>query len=206
MKELDKVLNQGEKVLWEGTPFFWPFFFSRIIPTTTFGIFWLIMLLPAIVKELFTSGNFISVFLLPHFWIGVFLVLFPTIFTAFVYKHTYYAITDKRVIFQAGVIGRDFQIVDFDQITNAEVNVGVFDKIFGKNTGSIRVYTAAILDNTRHGAIAKTSPISNVANPYEVFKFLKQVSFDVKTDIEYPNKIRPESNPGYQTNLENKEI
>jgi hypothetical protein len=26
---------------------------------------------------------------------------------------------------------------------------------------------------------------------------LKKVSFDVKTDINYPNKLRPNENPGY---------
>jgi len=41
------------------------------------------------------------------------------------------------------------------------------------------------------------SAIAAVKNPYEVFKLLKQVYFDIKTDVEYPNRLRPPVNPGY---------
>jgi hypothetical protein len=41
--------------------------------------------------------------------------------------------------------------------------------------------------------------ISCIENPYEVFKLLKQVYFDIKTDVEFPNKLRPPVNPGYQS-------
>ncbi|NIS88188.1 MAG: hypothetical protein GWN88_25575 [Nitrospinaceae bacterium] len=41
--------------------------------------------------------------------------------------------------------------------------------------------------------------IRAVADPYKVFKILKSVSVDVKTDWNYPNAMRPESNPGYQS-------
>jgi hypothetical protein len=38
-----------------------------------------------------------------------------------------------------------------------------------------------------------------IENPYAVFKQLKQVSMDIRTDIQYPNQYRPEDNPGYKT-------
>ncbi len=41
MEELNKILNQDESVLWEGSPSFWPFFFGRSLPLTIFGIFWM---------------------------------------------------------------------------------------------------------------------------------------------------------------------
>jgi uncharacterized membrane protein YdbT with pleckstrin-like domain len=92
----------------------------------------------------------IILILFPHFWIGLILVFGYPIYKFLVYKYTYYAITNKRVIIQKGLIGRDFEIVDFDKITNAEVNVGVLDKLFGGNSGSILISTAGTLTYVRN--------------------------------------------------------
>jgi len=206
MKELDKVLDQNEKIFWEGAPSFWPFVFGGSIVTTCFGLFWMVCLIPfigfAIFDILFGSHIFgFGILLFPHFWIGIILVFGIPIYQTLVYKHTYYAITDKRVILQKGWIGRDFEIIDFDQITNTEVNVGVFDKLFGRgNTGSILISTAGSLTYTRQGTVQKPYTIRSVNNPYDVFKFLKITTFNVKTDIQYPNELRPDKNPGYKTN------
>ncbi len=103
-----------------------------------------------------------------------------------------------RVIFKKGLIGRDFEMVDFDQMTNAEVNVGLFDKVFeGGNSGSILISTAGSITYRRHDPVQKPYTLRNIEKPYNVFKFFKKVSHAVKTDIQYPNKYRPEKNPGY---------
>lgn len=198
MRELDKVLDQSEKVVWEGTPSFWPFVLGRSIPTVLFGLVWMLF----VIAFFFTSPLGVIVLFTPHFWIGIFMIFGPTIYGFLVYKHTHYAITDKRVIFQKGWIGRDFEMVDFDQMTNAEVNVGLVDKLFGHSkTGSILISTAGSLTYTRRGAVQKPYVLNSISDPYEVFKFLKKVSHDVKTDIQYPNQLRPDVNPGYKTNL-----
>jgi uncharacterized membrane protein YdbT with pleckstrin-like domain len=204
MRELEKVLNADEKVLWEGGPSFWPFFIGRSTVLTFFGIIWMLFLLPFIFTSGFLPGPFKYTFLLmPHFWIGLFMLFGPTIYTLLVFKHTYYAITDKRVILQTGWIGRDFNIIDFDKITNSSVNVSLIDKIFGRsNTGNILVISAGSFSGNRSSTFqqALNTVIASIQNPYEVFKFLKKTQFDVKADIQYPNKLRPDSNPGYQTN------
>lgn len=201
MKELDKVLNQEEKVLWEGTPKFWPFVLSGSLISAAFGFFWMAMM---VVMLILSPASFRWIVLLtPHFWIGPLLVFGPTIYNILVFKHTYYTITDKRVIFQSGIIGRDFKIIDFDQVTNAEVNVGLLDNLFGGNTGSLTISSAGV---AYAGGNSRIRPyvFRNIINPYEIFKFFKKVSHDVKTDIEYPNKLRPSENPGYQTDYEPK--
>ncbi len=208
MTELSKVLDQNEKIFWEGAPSFWPFVFGGSVITTCFGLIWMIFLIPfmgfALFDILFGSHVFgFSFLLFPHFWIGLGLVFGIPIYQVLVHKYTYYAITEKRVILQKGIIGRDFEIVDFDKITNSEVNVGVFDKLFGGgNTGSILIYTAGAVAYSNQSAVNKPYTLRNVDKPYEVFKLLKKVSYDVKTDIEYPNKLRPGENPGYQTNYD----
>jgi len=206
MREIDKILDDGERVFWEGVPEFLPFLFGRSIVTTVFGLFWMVMLIPFIAMAVLAilKGNIIGfgILLLPHFWVGIFLVFGIPAYNVLVHKNMYYAITERRAIIQKGLVGRDFEIVDFDKITNAEVNVGVFDKLFNKNSGSIFLSTAGSSASSGGKSAGRPHTLSNVRNPYEVFKFFKKVSYDVKTDIEYPNKLRPEVNPGYGSRYE----
>ena len=227
MKEIDKVLDTGEKVLWEGKPNFGPFILTGTIPSFIFGLIWLAFLVPFIVVGFLgpnlsstipdvnvqnvpvtsPAKSFISIFfigwnlfLIPFLLIGLWMLIGMPIYKLLLHKHLYYAITNKRVIIQKGVIGRDFEYIDFDQITNAEVSVGLWDKIIGKDSGSILISSAGSFTHGRHGnQISRPYTLSNIQNPYDVFKFVKNVSYAVKTDIEYPNKLRPTENPGYNT-------
>ncbi len=199
MDELKKVLNKKEKVLWEGKPEFWPFIFSTNSVITIVGIFWLLFTLPVFFIGSGLGGIFIKLVMLPFILIGILLVFGMPVYNLFLHSNLYYSITDKRILVQKGVVGRDFDMVDFDQITNAEVNVGFFDVLFGKKTGSILISTAGTYTSGEQGSVPIPYRLSNVLDPYEVFKFFKKVSHDVKTDIYYPNKFRPKINPGYKT-------
>ena len=216
MREIEKVLDTNEQVFWEGGPKFWPYFLTGVIPTFLFGLVWMGFLTPFIAVNFLPKGDtgeatgFVNIFffawnifLIPFLLIGLWMLVGVHIYKWLLYKHLYYAITNKRVIMQKGLIGRDFEYIDFDQITNAEVSVGFWDKAVGKTSGSILISSAGSFTVTRQGQqVAKPYTISNVDNPYEVFKFFKKVSHDVKTDIQYPNKLRPGENPGYQSNYD----
>lgn len=179
--ELDKVLDDREKILWEGKPKFWPFFLKRALGS-------------------FAAGLFIIIFPVIGWIVGPILLIGGPIYVGLVYKYMHYAITNKRVLIQKGLIWRDFEMVDYDQITNAEVNVGLFDKLFGNGSGSILISTPGTFTYTRKGGVTPTPyTLSHIPAPYEVFKFFKKVSHAVKTDITYPNKYRPKTNPGYNT-------
>lgn len=207
MKEYLQILDQNEKILWEGNPKFLPFVAKSFI-TLPFGLFYLLF-------SIFWTGSAYSMgapllFVLfgsPFIIIGALITFGPIIYSTLVYKHVHYLITDKRVIVQGGIVGRDFKTIDFDMIQNAEVNVGIFDKLFGQNSGSINISTAGMITpNTNtifqsHNFYRSPYTISNVENPYKVFEFLKRTSHNVKTDIEYPNALRPQDNPGYKTKL-----
>ncbi len=198
MRELDKVLDKKEKVLWEGKPSFWPFFLGRSSAVALFSLFWLVITSVFMIFAFPFIGWY--VFLIPHFWVGFLLFFGPLLYNGLVHKNIYYAITDKRILLQKGIIGRDFELVDFDQISNAEVNVGVVDKLFGGGkTGSILLATPGSMTYTRQGPVQRPYMLSNITNPYDVFKFFKQVAHDVKTDIQFPNKYRPGTNTGYGT-------
>jgi membrane protein YdbS with pleckstrin-like domain len=199
---IQKVLNGDEKVLWQGKPDGFVYgvktFFSAII---------------GIAIAVFVVVGFRDAAATTPWWVIVIVVgfiliwLWAPIYRALLYPHILYLITDKRIIFQAGLIGRDFEFVDYDKIENSGVDVGLLDKILGKNTGSISIYAnrlQTVTHYSKNGSSVATQNIpfvlSHVNDPYTVFGFLKKTSFDVKADINYPNALRPEQNPGYGTN------
>ncbi|MEK6947445.1 MAG: PH domain-containing protein [Nanoarchaeota archaeon] len=177
-------MDRNEKVLWEGKPKFFPYVLRGIV-LSLFGLFFMIVA-GFIQYKLITQGNWYALFI-PHFWVGLAMLLWFPIYNSLNYKYVYYVITNKRVIFQQGIIGRDFGAFDFDQVTDLEVNIGVWDKLVGRDSGTI-IITAQ-----------RYCSMYNIPHPYEVFKFFKGVSYNIKTDINYPNKYRPQVNPGYNT-------
>jgi len=193
MREIEKVLDANEQVFWENKPVFWPYFLTGAISEFVPGMFWI-----AIVGALTWLGLSIpdrstlyylgwSFFLVPFWLVGIWLVAGHHIYKILLFSRLHYAVTNKRVIIQKGVIGRDFVYIDFNKITHAEVRVGFWDKVFGGNSGSIIVSATGQYF------------LQNISDPYGVFKFFKKVSFDVKTDIEYPNALRSSENPGYNS-------
>jgi hypothetical protein len=194
MEEISQILDKNERVLWHGKPNFLPFVFGSLL-ISLFGLFFLLASLFAMVFGKMGLWGL----LLPHFWVGVGLTFGGPIYSKMVYTYTHYAITSKRVIIKSGVIGRDFKTVDYDKITNVEVNVSIWDKLLAKSSGSILIFTAGTVGYGRRGPYATPYRLSNVKNPYHVFKFFKKVSHDIKTDMQYPNKYRPDVNPGYRT-------
>lgn len=175
MNEFTKILDDNEKVIWQGNPSFWPFTLGGSITVTVFGVFWVSFMACFGINSFQTEGAMKYIlFATPHFWIGLILLFGPLIYSLLVYKHTHYAITDKRVIFQKGIIGRDFDMIDFDQITNVEVNVGIFDNLFGGNTGTINISSAGTFNMTKNGAVTAPYSFRNIENPYDVFKQVKK--------------------------------
>lgn len=102
------------------------------------------------------------------------------------YKNIEYALTNKRVIIRSGIIGIDFKTLYYSEIQSVNVKVGLFDRLF--KVGDIyitSVYQSAVLDD--------------VSAPYAYATKIQEVVMDIKTDIEFPNDLRPETNHGYRT-------
>ena len=191
--EMRAILSPGERVVWLGGPELGPFLVPYLF-LSFFGAIWMAFMLVGfgIIGPL--------ILVIPHFWVGVALLLSP-VYGILVRKYTVYVITDKRVIIQRGLIGRDFTSVDFDKIQNMDIDVGFLDRLFG--TGTITFATAATPYASpyawRPAGGTKMPAFRGIREPYRVFEKIKTVSFDVKTDIEYPNLYRPDVNPGYRT-------
>jgi hypothetical protein len=188
--QLDQVLDPNEKILWRGKPQYLAYIL-RFIPFTIFGLFWCTFLVPF--YWAFFTGKFpivVFVVLGPHTIVGLGLLSSP-IWGSIVYPYVEYAITSKRIIIQSGFFARNFTTFDYTNLTDVSVNIGLIGRL--TNTGDINFVSGMgiFTPNTGKGAI------SSIKDPYGIFKLLKQVYFDIKTDVEFPNKMRPPVNPGY---------
>ncbi len=112
-----------------------------------------------------------------------------------VHGNTVYAYTNRRLLMRSGVVGTSFKSVDYDTIQELDVTVGVVERLF--EAGTVRAYAGR---NTSKGARVYDQFVS-IARPYDVFRALKEVEVNVKTDWNYPNALRPAANPGYKTAL-----
>ena len=176
MREIDNVLERGERVLWEGTPSSGPFLLKRIMIAFFMGAPFIGFLLFS-TFSLITFATAISI----KPWVmfcGVvpFLIIIPitllfVLLITLSYKNTYYAVTTKRMIIQKGIIGRDYTIVEFRNITHAEVSVNFLDKIFQGDTGSLKVHTAGT-----GGQQGSNLVLENIEGPYGLFRMVNKRS------------------------------
>ncbi len=81
-------------------------------------------------------------------------------------KYTEQGVTNKRVIFKTGIIGRKTEEMTLKSIETVEINQGIFGRIFG--FGDIRVTGRGISDvvfKGLHDPMAVKRQIESVSNP-----------------------------------------
>lgn len=204
MREIQNVIDNNEKILWEGAPQMKPY----VIPSFM-GVFGGLLLLlwfsPFIIGGFLASqqGNVTGEVGTGHIGgailLGLFVlaVMLSPLWSYLSWRVSWYAITEKRVIIQSGIIGRDFQFIDHDQVLNATVSVGITDKILGNNSGSITAVTKQIdMETTKEGTTMRnrTYTLSHITDPYTAFKFFKNAQYTTKADVQYPRQpARPNS-------------
>jgi membrane protein YdbS with pleckstrin-like domain len=196
--EIEKVLSSNEKIIWEGKPQAFPYLVSKFVFLFVFFILYSSVTYNPDTQNYENAGPFAIM-------LGIFLFIVLFIYNFLFYKKIHYAITDKRVILQKGIIGTDFESVDFDKINSIKIDIGIIDKVLGKNSGTI------MLDSGRMKSTSDSNGYSTVVtdyhqlqfidDAYNVFEKLKTVSTDVKADIKFPNALRPGNNPGYKTEI-----
>jgi hypothetical protein len=196
--DFESVREPGETILWQGRPLFWPFVLHAI-PFLALGLFWGAMEFGLIGTQASHPGKgnaglpllFGMVLQALPFWGS----LLYCAYVVLVQGNTVYAYSNRRLMMRSGVFGTSFKSIDYDRIQELDVTIGIIDRLF--NVGTIRAFCGA---TTSKGARIYDRFVS-IPNPYEVYKGIKGVEVDVKTDWNYPNALRPATNPGYQTQL-----
>ncbi len=180
MFKLDRLLNQNEKILWNGKPELKAFVLPAL-GSVPFGLFFLgfsIFFLFGVASA--GAPSFFTLFSLLFVLFGAGLTFGPSLWQLLRYRNTEYVITDKRIVTQTGAVGLDTRFVDFEKIQEVYVKIGIFDRLFG--TGSVYVMTAG--SNSYNpsmgsygygfGAMYGFRPnLSALKDPYEVQKLLQ---------------------------------
>ncbi|MBP8979282.1 PH domain-containing protein [Candidatus Dojkabacteria bacterium] len=208
-KDFDSVLVEGEQIKWEGKPKFLPYIFSSGA-TILIGIIFLAMTswissftksfssvknslpvrniamqqraVPAVDKatELIDKQtSAFSVILIPFYVIGFALILSP-VFKIFAYEKEKYAFTDKRIIISRGVIAQNFKTIDYKNIKNSQVKIGLIDKLF--SVGKILIFTGEIASTggQNSSVYSLSDNLVGLSDPYEVYKILMSLSEEKK--------------------------
>lgn len=184
--------NGGEKILWEGKPNGRSYVLGRIVQMMPIALIWMLfdgfaigMLLtqgggmPAYVYGIIIG--FFIIHLTPvWFWIASIVTAFKKL------KNSEYAFTDKRIIIKTGFFAK-FDTVFYSDIASLDLHVGLIDRMF--KVGDIIVRTNS----------GSTYMVEDIDSPYFILERLQKIVNDIKTDMQFPNDLRPEENHGYNT-------
>ncbi len=134
--QYEVVRDSNEQFIWVGKSEFIPFILLGV-PMLLLGLAWGSFDYFVFIRSMAHAGipSFVLLFFLLHMmpcWVGIgnFIRLFR------VYRNTYYAVTNKRIMMRSGFLGIDFKSIDVDRISDLEVNVNPIEYLF--NVGTVR--------------------------------------------------------------------
>lgn len=187
--EISELVKENEKLLAEAKPDKFVYCILPSLKMLPIAIIWLIFDGFFILQILPMFRTSMAFFLVPFFAIH----LFPVygVFTSYAkrrieWNNLQYGITTQRVIRVGGALGVEVQAIDHHEIDAVNIKMSWLEKL--RHVGTLEI----VSDNTRIDFVG-------IENPVKIYKMLTKTSFDVKTDIEYPNALRPDENPGYNT-------
>ncbi|MCL2369665.1 MAG: hypothetical protein FWC80_00315 [Firmicutes bacterium] len=140
-----QVLTNDEQVIRVFKPHKGRFWASRLLghlPALFFLLVFGVIFGAVIFVEAGLAGGLIALFIILAVF-GLILLFFGIELLAGVlwYKNRWYCFTNRRVIIQCGIIGRNFRFLDLNQNMNSFVRISVLDRMLRKNTGSIKFWT-----------------------------------------------------------------
>ena len=191
--KVEDILTEGEKILVSLVPnrkvFMLESFFKGLPLALIWGIFDGIFISFIFSNNLYEQiGPFvvgIIFFFLIHL-IPVWLYIGNIVKRLAGYKNINYYLTNKRIIVRSGIIGIDYKFLFYPDIATVNVKVGIFDRMFKVGDVYIRSATQAIC-------------LEDIDSPYQYSSRIQQVINDIKSDISFPNDLRPKENHGYNT-------
>lgn len=186
-------LVEGENLILSIKPKKSAYLANQIFTMMPFALLWLAFDTTFIVL-LIKSGEIKEAlpFIIPFFAIHLFPVWswLANVFSANQkWKNTKYFVTDKRIIIQNGFFAENYQTIYYKDIKNIYMRRGLIDQIL--KVGDIHFD----IERSKNAV----STFLDVENAEEIYSRLQKIVLDIQTDIEYPNALRPNENPGYNT-------
>lgn len=192
LKNIEDVIGSDEQILWSGKPKKRAFLINAFTKMLPIALIWLLFdgafigLMIGTMDEIPASVKiFMAVFFLFHLapvWIWLSHVLTANR----QHENLEYAFTQKRIIIKSGIIGIDFKNIYYSEIDSVNLRVGLVDRI--EKVGDIYIKS-----------IGGANVLYDLENPYSLTEKLQKIVVDIKTDIQFPNNLRPAENDGYST-------
>lgn len=193
INNIEDFIQKDEEILWKDKPKKSAFIWSKILHLLPFALIW--VLFDGFFIYMLASNNIFSsmptimaIFLVFFFLIHLapFWIWLSNVLTASAqHKNIEYVFTTKRIIIRSGII-IDIQNIYYADIQSVNLRVGLIDRLL--KVGDIYITTAD-----------KSIVLYDIQNPYVVVNKLQKIVNDIKTDIVFPNNLRPEENKGYRT-------
>ena len=206
MSKYDKLFNykedtidplvDGETLIWSAKPKKSAFIINKVLIMMPFALLWLVFDSFFIFSAIGT--NEMLYFIIPFFALHlmpVWIWLWNAISANKKWKNTKYYVTDKRIIIQNGFVAENYQTIYYKDIKNIDLRIGIIDNML--HVGDI-YFDLGYYTKDNGNKIINTAFL-DIENPMEIYSKLQKIVLDIQTDIEYPNALRPEENPGYKT-------
>lgn len=192
LKNIEDVIGSDEQILWSGKPKKRAFLINAFTKMLPIALIWLLFdgafigLMIGTMDEIPTSVKiFMAVFFLFHL-MPVWIWLSNVLTANRQHENLEYAFTNKRIIIKSGIIGIDFKNIYYSEIDSVNLRVGLVDRI--EKVGDIYIKS-----------IGGANVLYDLENPYSLTEKLQKIVVDIKTDIQFPNNLRPAENDGYST-------
>jgi len=195
---LTPLIREGEEIIWEGKPNKRAFIWEKILGGAPLAIFWgaidifVISLIISSAREgnLTVDGEAVAaasdipwLFIIPFFlihmtpvwiWIGSFFTAIPR------WRRTYYMATSQKIIVRTGLLGAEYNILFYADISNVYLRIGLLDRIFGVGDISFMSRDYRVGNNA----------FNDIDDPHEIFPILQGIVMDARSDMHFPNHLR----------------
>lgn len=192
IQTIEEMVGPDEQILWRGKPKKRAYLINAFTKMLPIALIWLIfdggfigLMIGTMDKIPAPVKIFMAVFFLFHLapvWIWLSHVLTANR----QHENLEYAFTNKRIIIKSGIIGIDFKNIYYSEIDSVNLRVGLVDRI--EKVGDIYIKS-----------IGGANVLYDLENPYSLTEKLQKIVVDIKTDIQFPNNLRPAENDGYST-------
>lgn len=190
------ILSQGEVELWSGKPKKSAFIVTKSLTMLPLAVIWFLIDFSIIQsslqnsKDVWTVLPFFALHLMP-----VWIWLANVITANRRWTNTAYYVTNRRIIIQGGFFAVNEISLFYKDLRNTRLNIGFLDKLF--HTGDI-CFDDGYQYNKKRSA-SGGFVFEDMADAAEAYSLIQKIILDIQTDMEYPNALRPDVNPGYTT-------
>lgn len=208
MINLRDLVKSNESVLWEGRPHKAVTILEAIFnPMLVFALLWggidlFIMRTAFSVSDTADApngmGKMLVVFFLFHLMpVWIYLIGVVTVFLK--WRNVRFMVTTQGLYVSGGLLSFTYEMKPWTDIGHINLHQGVFDRMFG--VGDIIFVCSHGSSQTTHDHNGghQNMKIYNIPDFQQVYKMVNNLQTDVYADTMYPNAMRPDNNPGYNT-------